>query len=157
MIQFDENGNPQPIGMIPITPARFKKIFADSFPYSKTRQTLWRGYERYIDGMITVVGLPFSHWIGGSYASAAPHPIDIDIVAIIPYADGLEHKIYALEQFSKKGGSREIYQVDASIMIAYPEFHPLFRETVHQYEYWTRLYSLDRRDRPRAFFEISFS
>jgi hypothetical protein len=154
MIQFDENGNPQPTGKIRITTPQFKKLFADSFPYSNTRQDIWRGYERYTADLLDIWSGTLIQWVGGSFASAVRDPIDIDLVTVIPYADGLEQKLYTLEQFSKKGGSRELYRVDASIMIAYSETDPLHIETTRQYEYWTRLYSLDRQDRPRAFFEI---
>ena len=156
MISFDPNGNPPGTKTLEISLSQFQKIFVDRFANSATRRQIWKGYINYTADLSKEVGTDFKHWIGGGFASAEPDPSDIDIVVLLPHRDALDDKSYLLEQFTKIGGSREEYLVDASLIILYPEGDPRFQESLDKLIYWKILFALDRKDRPRSFFEIDF-
>ena len=156
MITFDQNGNPNGAEIIDISLSDFKKYFVDVFPDSSTRKLIWIGYEKYIDDFSKEAGTDFKHWIGGAFASAERDPSDIDVVILLPYFDGLDGKNYLMEQFQKIGGSREEYRVDAYLIVIYPDGDSRFAITREKLNYWKTLFALDRKDRPRSFFQLSF-
>ena len=64
----------------------------------------------------------FYQWIDGSFVTNKKTPNDIDVVTIISHLD-YENNKKLLEQKYASSGARLNYNVDAYIVVNYPESH----------------------------------
>ena len=154
---FDARGNLRPYEPIPTTLAELHRSFVASFPNSMARPRLFAGYRRYCSELAQLLPSVFSHWIGGSFASAKLNPEDVDVVNLVPFDEAMEEEIPNLLPFLLIGGSKEAFSVDGHLLALYPETDERFSTITEPVRaYWRNWLSHDRDDHPRGFLELQF-
>lgn len=157
MINFDRNGNPQPLGVTELHVADFKLVFVDNFDKSETRSKIFESYSTYIGDFQKEIVHNFINWVNGSYTTTKENPNDIDIVNLIEHDDNLNSKSHLLEKFLTKGGSKDTYLVDGYFVPVYPDNDPRFQITEHWRNYWLNWFGKDRQGKQKGIIQLSFS
>lgn len=157
MINFDNNGNPQPPGIVNIPYADFELVFVDNFGNSKTRKVIFENYENYVSDFKSKIYQEFNHWVNGSYTTTKENPNDIDIVKMVEFNDQVNSKQSELRSFLTVGGSKQKYLVDGYFIPVYEKNDPRFKITEDWMNHWAQFFGHDRLNRPKTLFELSFS
>lgn len=98
-------------------------------------------------------------WINGSFISHKKEPKDIDFVTFLDYRI-INHLSNKLDSFNYPQ-SEKTHNVDAYIIIVYPEDHPNRFYTTSDQAYWTNQFTKTKRNNrgnklSKGFLEIIF-
>lgn len=139
-IQFDTAGNLIPSGMSTIDINFFYSFFVEQFKDSSTRKDLFCKYTDYIEKLFLALNTNwFFQYIGGSFVTNKENPQDIDLINCIKAKDfdkfDEQKQNDILQNFFhrykdngeiKSGQSKEIFSVDAYLVILHPKDSPNF-------------------------------
>ena len=97
----------------------------------------------------------FYQWTDGSYISTKSKPKDIDILTIVDYRDYEENKAILEQNFASLSG-RQKYNVDAYIIVNYPQNHKKHFITQSDLAYWSNLFGKTRVNRAKKQYKKGF-
>lgn len=151
-MNFDENGNPTPYGLFPMSKMDFEQDFS-SYPDASHRKNLIRQYNLYL---VRVSSLNSSIWkqlIGGSFTTQKVHPHDIDLVNIVSEI-AFQNVSDDMETHGKTTNSKNVFGIDAYFMPLLSPADPRFMLVKKQYDYWVNWFGHDRKNNPKALIRI---
>lgn len=157
MIEFDNNGNPKPLGLTDLELDDFKSVFVEKFNGSETREEIFDSYSEYITDFQNEIVKDFKNWINGSFTTTKKNPNDIDIVNLVDHSEDLNSKTESLVKFLTQGGSKDNYLVDSYFVPIYPKDDPRYAQTEHWINYWQTWFGKDRQGREKGIIQLSFS
>ena len=157
--KFDDNGN-LPTGFITPELEEFKKRFVDIFHDSTTRQEIFNGYVRY-SGKLDTLNVATIQWVNGSFTTSKIDPEDIDFVTHIDAIELDELGKELQEKFTKltdKSRAKSECRCDVYFIAVYPpEIPDLYENTKEDIEYWSKLFTHDRKNNPKGIIEFNLS
>src|SRR5690554_3847082 len=156
MFIFNNSGLLVPDKKINCSFQDFEKEFVLNIP-TKKRKEIFDFYVKYNNSLKEICNLPELHqWINGSFVTKKQNPGDIDLVTFLDFklvenlGTKLDHFIFP--------NSEKIYNVDAYIVVVYPEEHKDKFNYKSDLVYWNDRFSKTRRVRgnklAKGFIEI---
>lgn len=142
---FDLRGNLKPAKVIEISLPEFEENFVKKFIKSKTRKVIFENYLLYVNDFKQIISNEFYQLINGGFITKKTNPRDVDIVTFISY-NTFNKKKKELEKF-KKPEVKNIYDIDAYIVIVYPKNHSKFNFTKSDKLYWQHQFGKTRKTR----------
>jgi hypothetical protein len=134
------------LSLVPATLEEIHTRFVVETPDRETREDLWRGWMA-LRRELEVFGISLHTWLGGSFLTAKPNPGDIDLCIIFEAAD------YGSLTREDRDAFRVLTDTDFAYarfhchlytLANYPANHPRFIQSAVAYNYWTRVYGVDR-------------
>jgi hypothetical protein len=130
----------------------FKSRFVDEFATSRTRASIYAGFERY-RAELGALGIDFELFLDGSFVSSKVDPGDVDLVCFAD-ADAVDQLSEGAKQLLRTlvGGklTRATHSCDAYFCPTVPETHPQYDDVRPQRKYWMGEFGFDRQDRPKG-------
>ena len=160
-VEFDHLGNLRPYKKVTMNLLEFESNFVKPFDEYSSRHSIFENYRRYISDFQEQVASEFTHWINGSFVSNKENPKDIDFVNIVDSETVLMKKELIESNFINAGVLKN-YQIDAYLLIKYPDVHQRYIRTQTDLLYWndwftkTKMNNLRKRF-PKGFVEIKFN
>ena len=139
MLEFNDFGYLIPDRNIPSSIIEFET----NFKYNNARNTIYEKYISYCIDLKAIINKDIKQWIDGSYVTKKVFPQDIDIVSFINHED---YEIYEkdLKNFIYPN-SKRFYEIDAYLIIVYPESHKKNFYYKSDYAEWLINFSRDMR------------
>jgi len=160
-VKFDRFGNLYPYKKIEMSLSEFESTFVKHFDSDSNRHLIFENYLNYLSDFKKQITPDFTHWINGSFVSNKQSPGDIDFVNIVDSETVFKKKELIENNFINAGVLKK-YQIDAYLVIQYPETHSHFIRTQSDLLYWndwfskTKMNNLRKRF-PKGFVEIKFN
>ena len=148
---FDIQGNLKPYEKILISFEDFERNFVSAFEENSSRYQLFQNHKQFLESFRTQITPNFVHWINGSFVTNKLNPKDIDIFCLIDYSV-LEEKEDLLRAEFIGDQLRRSYNIDAYLVILYPENHNLHRFTLSDKYYWNDWFTKSKMNRRRQRF-----
>jgi hypothetical protein len=148
-----------PPGVHPATPTDVERLLVYGLDNSEQRRKVFDDWMRHRATLLDLVS--FRHqWLDGSFVTDKPKPGDADVVTIIDSLifDGLTDARQTLVRKMHQGPtSKELWGVDAYLLVRYPEGHADHDTWVRGEAEWTWQWSRvrGRPDRWKGFLEVS--
>ena len=154
---FDIRGNLKPYERIDYSQ---EEVFVNRFDSDSKRHEIYANYKVYISDFRKLVSNKFTHWINGSFVTKNEHPRDIDFVTILDYEIAEVHNQLIKNQFLNRN-VLEKYNLDAYLVIDYPENHKYHIRTKSDLLYWDNWFTKSRMDKrkkrfPKGYVVINF-
>jgi hypothetical protein len=127
---------------------------------STERRSLFDKYINYSEELKKVCGSEsLTQWINGSFVSKKSNPKDIDIVTFLNYE--VVNSLGAILGPFNYPQSEDFYEVDAYIVVVYPESHKNRFYYISDLAYWTDQFTKTKRNNrgnklSKGFLEITY-
>lgn len=125
-------------------------------PSNHKRAEVFQGYLTLCEDIVSL-NIVSVQWIGGSFVSVKPEPGDIDLsnIVSIAYLDSLVEQNLVTIDFLKSmfwgdGYSKPKYKCDSYFIPRVPLGHVDYDYYQGRLEYWKKLWSYDRENRPKG-------
>lgn len=159
IITLNENGYLPP-GKHEMSIEDFSELFVQCFPESKTRETIFQGYNNFCSFLQSAGITAFSQWVDGSFCSSKEDPNDIDIVTFINESllNGLPPASQQLlvNLYSSRAGMKTAFHCD-SFLVPVPDINaPNRNHFENEKMKWRGVWGFDRSDNPKGWVLIKF-
>lgn len=134
MIEFDRYGNLLPYEIVSTNLHTFETCFVNEMRNKEHRKQIFTNYIEYITQLNSLITNNYFQWINGSFVTKALSPNDIDLVSFIDYKIVQKHTSEL--NFFMYPFSKTIYNVDAYVVIVYPQDHKNYRFYHADNLYW---------------------
>ncbi|QOG01327.1 hypothetical protein [Flavobacterium sp. MDT1-60] len=149
MLQFDTNGYLTPDRNISSTLSELEQ----TFKINNIREDIYNLYLNYSNELKNIIGKDIKQWVDGSYVTKKNAPEDIDILTFIDY-DDFEKYENELNKFFYPNSKAE-YNIDAYIIVVYPNNHKKNFYYRSDYANWLTDFSKDfKTNTKKGFLEI---
>lgn len=160
-LSFDIRGNLKPYEKMQIPPDEFREVFVTSFEVDSSRHQIFENYRKYTEAFKNQIKSEFTQWIDGSFVTNKKNPKDIDLVTLIDYQLYEKHEIVIKQDFIKEAVPKK-YQIDAYLVVLYPEDHKFYSRTRSDLLYWEHWFtksklSKNKKRHPKGFVEIIYN
>jgi len=149
MLQFDSRGYLSPYQNIISDIDELEDVFKTN----ENRGALFASFLSYTAGLKDILGQDLNIWVDGSFVTKKENPKDIDIVTFVEhdlferFEDELKDFFYPL--------SKSKYNIDAYIVVVYPEGHKKNFFFKSDYAHWLQDFSKDlKMNCKKGFLEV---
>ncbi len=142
---FDENGE-LPEGIHEYTIDMFKHCFVDIFRDSKSRISIYQGFNRFNECLFEY-GCITKQWIDGSFVTIKNNPNDIDEVTFFNANEINKltiEKRQSFEQLIKNEDIKKIFSTHHFNVFEFPSGHPRYQLYCEQLKYWQKWFGTSR-------------
>jgi hypothetical protein len=134
------------LALVPVSLAEIHARFVLETPDFAHRAELWQGWMEF-RREFERFGVAYHTWLGGSFLTTKTHPGDIDLCLIFEGADyGLlprdEQDAFAEVVNRTRGKAR--FHCELLTIVNFPVSHHRFIQSSLGYNYWTRVFGVDR-------------
>ena len=133
--------------------AEMRARYVDSYPKSASRPKIWDGWMEHRKAL-DALGIKYATLVNGSFITDRLDPGDVDLCCMVDAADvnGLPsagqtayRALFDVAQCKKK------YLCDPYAVTVYPLTHFRFQTMINSITYWSNVFGVDRRGRPKSF------
>ncbi|WP_221389697.1 DUF6932 family protein [Dyadobacter sp. NIV53] len=145
-MEFDNNGNLFPYGIITLSAAELSLTFG----YNSIRRSLLNNFFLQVEELKIILNDEFTVWINGSFVTQKTDSKDIDIVVFLSYKH-LSSKEILLSSFKERQEYVDLYYAKV-----FPEDHENFELTRFDYLHWFYFFTTNRKNKRKGFIQIKF-